>query len=182
MSHSNDRSHQLSTFDHVRIPLSKTGKHAGKYEAIVDQQDRDLAELNWRVLITRNTEYAVREKKRNGKIKGIYLHRVIIERILDRKLKADERVDHIDGNGLRNTRSNLRVATHSQNLANRGATTDSISGSKGAHWDKQTGKWRARITVNYRTINLGRYDTSEEAHRAYCEAAEKYHGEFFNPG
>lgn len=43
---------------------------------------------------------------------GKYVHRVIAEGVLGRKLKRYEFVHHIDGNGLNNNHNNLIVCTH----------------------------------------------------------------------
>ena len=40
-------------------------------------------------------------------------------KLLHHLLMGCKGIDHIDGNGLNNHRSNLRVATHSQNMQNR---------------------------------------------------------------
>lgn len=57
---------------------------------------------------------------------------------------------------------------------------DNAAGFKGVN---SIGKrWRARITVLGLRIDLGSYDTPEEAHAAYCAAARTYFGEFANHG
>ena len=66
--------------------------------------------------------------------------------------------------------SNLRSATYSQNGANNDA--------RGVSWDRERGKYKARIKVNYRTINLGRFDTEEEARDAYLVAKRRHFGQF----
>jgi len=42
-------------------------------------------------------------------------------------------------------------------------------------------RWVAQINANGKKIFLGHYDTPEEAHAAYKEAALKHFGEFANP-
>jgi hypothetical protein len=74
--------------------------------------------------------------------------------------------------------TNLRLATHSQNMANGGTQTKQRSLPKGVWWDKQTSRFRAAITVNYQHVHLGRFDRAEDAHAAYVAAAQKYFGEF----
>lgn len=78
--------------DYITIPLSKTGKHAGLYEAIVSSEDTDLVQLNWNVQISVKslTKYASRSYKTNGKSMNIPLHRMIMERKLDRPLEKGE--------------------------------------------------------------------------------------------
>lgn len=93
-----------------------------------------------------------------------------------------EIVDHMDNNGLNNRRSNLRLATYSQNAANRRRNKGKADGYKGVYWCKGKAKWRAKICVNQRDIHIGYYDTPDDAHSAYCAAAVKYHGEFANDG
>ena len=85
-------------------------------------------------------------------------------------------IDHIDGDKLNNLIANLRLATNSQNGANRGAPADNTSGYKGVSRAKQ--RWRAVISVKGRYRHLGTFGTAEEAYAAYCKAARELHGEF----
>lgn len=87
-------------------------------------------------------------------------------------------IDHIDGNGQNNDPANLRLATRSGNMQNRGAYQNNTSGFKGVGWHKKTQKWQARIRHNWKRYALGYFDTPEEAHAAYVRAAEELHGEF----
>jgi hypothetical protein len=92
-------------------------------------------------------------------------------------------VDHEDGNGLNNTRENLRHATHSQNVANRGKCSG-FSGApcsscyKGVSWSKQAKKWKAYIRVAGHSHHLGLFTTELDAALAYDIAAAYYFGPF----
>jgi len=85
-------------------------------------------------------------------------------------------IDHINGVTSDDRLSNLRQATHQQNLCNRKKQANNTSGYKGVH--RHQGRWRARIAVKGRHISLGVYSNPEDAHRAYAQAAERYHGDF----
>jgi hypothetical protein len=89
-----------------------------------------------------------------------------------------EQIDHINGNRADNRIINLREATLSQNAANRKCRDDNASGFKGVSLNKSLGKWNAGIKVNGNMIRLGVFETPEQAHAAYCAAADKLHGEF----
>jgi len=166
--------------DTIIIPLSKTGKYAGIYESIIDDCDKDLAGYNWSV--TSNNKYARRGIRKNNKANNIYLHRIILERILDKKLADGEYCDHIDGNGFNNRRCNLRVATYAQNNRNQRLASHNTSGYKGVSWAKRERKWRSSITVNNKMCHLGYFNNKEDAYKAYCEAAIEYFGEYANFG
>jgi hypothetical protein len=95
-----------------------------------------------------------------------YIHQVVW--ILTRGGNPPSKdIDHIDGNILNNAHWNLRDVSTSANLHNTKA--------KGYYWCKNNCNWHARIKVNYKQINLGRFNTEEEAHAAY-EAAKKVQG------
>ena len=87
-------------------------------------------------------------------------------------------VDHIDGNGLNNQHSNLRIATRSQNLANRGSQENNTSGYKGVCWNKKLQKWIAKICIKGETIHIGCFIDKFEAARAYNIAAGRLFGEY----
>jgi hypothetical protein len=87
-------------------------------------------------------------------------------------------VDHIDGDGLNNRRSNLRFATTAQNSANRGKQKNNTSGFKGVRWHKRDKRWRAVIGINGKTKQIGSFKTPEAAYDAYCAAARELHGVF----
>ena len=87
-------------------------------------------------------------------------------------------IDHANGVRADNRLVNLRLATNGENQWNKGARRANLSGLKGVTWDDSKGKWRARISLRNRRLCLGLYDSSDAAHKAYCDAAKKYHGEF----
>ncbi len=103
------------------------------------------------------------------------MHRVIAERA---GIDCSDQIDHINRDKLDNQRENLRAATNSQNQAN---SKDRKSGPKGATL-RPSGRWQSQITVNGVRIDLGYFDTREEAHEAYCVAAQYFFKEFANSG
>ena len=90
-------------------------------------------------------------------------------------------IDHINGNKIDNRICNLRNATYQQNNCNK-KFIENTSGIKGVCWDKVRGKWFARIMLNYKSINIGRFDNLNDAKLAIEAARIKYHGEFANHG
>jgi len=84
-------------------------------------------------------------------------------------------IDHINGNRLDNKLSNLRVATLSENLQNRGPQKNNTSGYKGVSFHATSKKWVAWICIKKIKKYLGIYKTPELAYAAYCEAQSKFH-------
>jgi len=145
------------------IPLTR-----GQF-AIVEAKDYPvLSQHTWFAEGTDKNYYAVR--KENGK--SIKMHRQITN--------APDHlvVDHIDHNGLNNRRSNLRLATFTQNCQNQRRLSHKTSKYKGVHWHKKNKKWAAQITSNKKTYRLGYFHNETEAAKAYDKKAVELHGEF----
>lgn len=87
-------------------------------------------------------------------------------------------VDYINGNKIDNRFLNLRLASNAENAMNRGTSSRNSSGYKGVSYSKRRKKWVATIRIDGKSIYLGGYQTAEEAHAAYCSAAEQLHGDF----
>lgn len=83
-------------------------------------------------------------------------------------------VDHINMSRNDDRWSNLREVTNGQNMANQGKPKHNTSGLKGVSWDSGRRKWAARLGVNNRSFNLGRFDCPAAAHLAYVVASDEH--------
>lgn len=90
----------------------------------------------------------------------------------------EKEIDHINGDPTDNRIDNLREASRAENARNYPKPKSNTSGLKGVTWNKASKKWQAAIRINGKSKYLGLFDCAEEAHKAYCEHAEKYHGQF----
>jgi hypothetical protein len=154
--------------DVAYVPLTKG------YDAVIDAEDVHLVEgCSWYSIENKRTVYAAAWGNEKYNRNVMPMHRVLLG------LKpGGDFVDHIDGNGLNNRKSNLRLATISQNNHNQKLSSSSTSGLKGASFHKLRKRWRAQIKLNGNKIHIGYYDTAEQAHAAYCKASAQLHGEF----
>lgn len=89
-----------------------------------------------------------------------------------------DQIDHINGIKTDNRACNLREATNSQNGKNLKLSKANTSGHKGVCFDKQTGKWRATIRVDGKSISIGRFDSIENAAKARKLAEQQYFKEW----
>lgn len=148
------------------------------YDVLIDDEDYDFVNNKiWYTMISRNNKdqpYFRLYSYDKHKVKLTLLHRLIVG-IADHDKKV---VDHINGNTLDNRKCNLRICSQAENSRNAKIGKNNTSGYKGVYWDKFNNKWVAQIKINYKHKNLGRYLEKEDAYKAYCEAAIKYHGEF----
>ena len=54
------------------------------------------------------------------------------------------------------------------------------SGCRGVYFDKNTGKWRARLKFKGKIMNFGSYKNFEDAVKARKEAEQKYWGKYID--
>lgn len=147
----------------VGVPLTQ-----GKF-AWVDAADWPLVQpFNWYAMRQpRDRWYARTERWLGGGRKiGTYIHRMILGDIATH-------IDHADGDGLNNRRTNLRPATRVQNLANARRRIDSRHQYKGVVLLPH-GRWIARCQRRH----LGTFDNEEAAARAYDAHVRVLFGEY----
>ena len=108
----------------------------------------------------------------------IKLHRVIWEQKTNKEIPHELEIDHIDGNPLNNTISNLRLSTHQENCSNVKKQLHVSSIYKGVTWYKRGNNWTAQIRVNDKKIHLGYFENELDAAKKYDEAATLHFGKF----
>jgi HNH endonuclease len=84
--------------------------------------------------------------------------------------------DHINLDQADNRICNLRLATPSQNNANRRRPRNNSSGKKGVYLYRR--KWHATITKDYKHYYLGSFDGIDQAAAAYAAKSVELYGDF----
>ncbi len=146
------------------IPLTQ-----GKF-AMVDNEDFDrLNQWKWYAVNFQRYCYAARQSS----IKQmLYMHREIM------KSSKGQQTDHRNHNGLDNQKHNLRICTNQQNLQNQIKQKNRTSKYKGVSWCKDIKKWRSRIKINQKSIELGCFKNEIEAAKIYDQEANKLFKEY----
>jgi hypothetical protein len=154
--------------DHARIPLGN-----GLF-ALIDADDVSLVSGHvWCVERVGDRSYAkANYKHSDGRWGQIRLHRLITA------AQDGFDVDHINRDGLDNRRSNLRIASRSENNMNARLRGDNKSGAKGVFWRADRGRWSAYINAYGQRKYLGHFLTKDAAEAARDSAAQMLHGKF----
>ena len=147
--------------DHGFVGLTKGGV------ALIDIEAVDQIGIS---LWVSNKGYAVRTDYADGQKVTVRMHRAVLG-----AAEVDE-VDHINCDRADNRRANLRTCNRFENSRNCGVRKGRRA--KGVDYVPRDKKFRARISVDNRTISLGYYATEGEAIAAYDRAAETMHGDF----
>ena len=143
--------------------------------AVVDATDYEqLSQHKWSI---NNKGYAYRsEKGENGIHKIILMHREIMQP------EKGMEIHHRNHNPLDNTKENLHVCTHKENLRSlqkpkKKNGEPSTSTYKGVYRHKN-GKFKVTIRCNGEQYYEGYFDDEIDAARAYDAKARELHGEF----
>jgi AP2 domain/HNH endonuclease len=143
----------------------------------IDDADFELVSpYRWDAQRSLSTRTTYARSRLGGSRSAVPLHRLLLSP------PEGSVVDHIDGNGLNNVRSNLRVCSRSENSFNAQRRKDNTSGFKGVYWHRRIGKWQAEVVAHRKRNHLGYYDTPEQAAEVARAFREKVHGEFANHG
>lgn len=146
------------------------------FTAVIDAADVHLVDAwNWCAMGRGRHVYACRGEAKGGKTKSIAMHRVILG------ARDGEEVDHIDLDTLNNRRSNLRPASHAENVHNQGVLSTNTSGYRGVFPRDGGRRWSAKIIAHGVIHRLGSFATKEDAAAAYAKASAELHGAFSRP-
>lgn len=149
------------------IPLTRG------FVALVDDGDYEsVSQWKWCAQDHGRTTYAVRSVRDfpGAKRRRIYLHRFLMN------AADNQEIDHANGDGLDNTRSNLRLCTTTENKWNRRKFTPTTSKYKGVMFRRN--RWVATTKIARRQIHLGCFLTEIEAANAYDQFAVEHYGPF----
>lgn len=134
----------------------------------IDEEDVALVSpFTWYLQRSGGNTYALTWTSRRTGHVCIRMHRLILPGVAI--------VDHKDGNGLNNRRSNLRPARQEDNLRN---TKPFIRSDHYKGIYRKHGRWAAGIQFHKKSKYLGTFDTPEEAAKRYDAEAVKLFGEF----
>lgn len=152
--------------------------------AVVDEADYPLVQgyVWWEHFPTQTDRlsyaYGMKLPRTRTGERVVKMHRLILG-----FTKKDPLIDHVDGNGLNNCRSNLQPVTVAQNLQKANFDPERNprkvhSKYRGVSYLKWYGKYMAYVNCQGKREYLGYFDTAEEAARARDAKAKQLHGKY----
>lgn len=152
------------------IPLTQ-----GKVALVDDEDYERVAAFKWHATCSSRKRrwYAARNATLpDGRQTKVRMHRFILNAV------TALQVDHENGDGLDNRRSNLRPASNGQNQHNRSLSPSSTTGFKGVTFHRRWNRYYARIYNDGKEISLGYFADARSAAVAYDIRARELFGEF----
>lgn len=104
----------------------------------------------------------------------ILMHKLILGLINNNSVD----VDHKKHRTTDNRKQELRIVNRTKNQMNLSIKSNNTSGVTGVNYDKQSGKWIARIGVDHKRFILGKFSKFEDAVKIRKQAEEKYFGQY----
>lgn len=150
-----------------QVPLRNQKGDITGYALVDDKDYEEVMKYKWRKYVNQSTvnfakEYATTMVERSVTL----MHILLIGK------KDGMVIDHINGNGLDNQRSNLRFATHAQNAQNRRMITEGHTSQYRGVRIGHKGTWKATIGGEH----IGVYQTEIDAAKAYDKRAIELYG------
>lgn len=145
------------------------------YKVKIDREDlARVSEYKWRVTegVSGKLRVVTSVRKPEG-VRSLTLGRFLMKPTKSKQVYPRRSID-----GLDYRKSNLMVCTLKERqrmLPKKNKNASSIY--RGVSFSKSEGKWRAGIEVNGKSINLGNFDSQEEAALVYNVSARKHFGE-----
>lgn len=140
-----------SQFKRPKDWLTFLGKHAGKRAGC-------LAKTKWNAYVLVGVEGVL--------YKG---HRIIWE-MHNGPIPEGMVIDHVDGDGLNNRLSNIRICTQAQNMCNRAPIGNNPFKYKGVSWDKVRSKWVVTVSIKGKYTYVGAFLCIHDAAETYNTA------------
>ena len=147
--------------------VSNKGRVKSLYRKITSIKGRSYM-LKERILkpSTNGNGYKKFTLKNKGLTKYVYSHKLVAMAFLSHKPCGYKLVvNHIDHNILNNNVENLELVTQRENTSRR--CVNYTSKYTGVNWNKSKMKWRSKIWINNKSIELGFYENEFSAHLAY---------------
>jgi hypothetical protein len=136
----------------------------GRIKSLPKKMGKGFSKLKYKKPTLNKNGYYYCNLWKNNKSETFQLHQIVAITFLSHSRKKMKIViDHIDNNKSNNNCNNLQLVTQRHN----------VSKDKINKYSKYTGvrfiynKWNAQIKINYKSINLGSFNTEIEAHEAY---------------
>jgi hypothetical protein len=145
----------------------------GDYSVKIDDEfEKLITAFNWKVYrFNKKGSPEILYAQCNVAGKPVYMHRLILD-------CSGKEIDHINRDGLDNRKENLRIATRSQNSANKPSYGGSSKFKGVCKANTKSVRYRAWIMKNKKSIYLGSFKTEIEAAVAYNKAAFDAWGDF----